>query len=137
MSSIAFSGTLGNIPSTAQVASTDKTASTQAASTGQTDQASGNLKEDTVKLSVAGQAKQMHQQGLSASVIAANLGTSVADVDGYLNIKVAAQATATTTTSAASTESTSTSTPAATTDTASTEVASSSTKAAVATSAAA
>jgi hypothetical protein len=53
----------------------------------------------------------MHRQGLSASVIAASLGTSVASIDGYLNIKVATQAAAATTTSNASTESASTSTP--------------------------
>jgi hypothetical protein len=111
MSSIAFSGALGNMSSAAQINSTGKTASTQAASTTSTDQASGNLKEDTVKLSVAAQAKMMHRQGLSASVIAASLGTSVASIDGYLNIKVATQAAAATTTSNASTESASTSTP--------------------------
>ncbi len=132
MSSIAFSGALNNVSSTVQTVSTGKTAPTRAASTATTDQASGNLKEDTVKLSVAAQAKMMHRQGLSASVIAASLGTNVASVDGYLNIKVATQAAAATTTSNASTESTSTSTPAATTETASTETDSSSTKAAAA-----
>lgn len=121
--------------SAAQITSTGKTASTQAASTASTDQASGNLKEDTVKLSVAAQAKMMHRQGLSASVIAASLGTNVASIDGYLNIKVATQAVAATTTSNASTESASTSTPAATTETASTEVASTSSTAAAATTA--
>jgi hypothetical protein len=67
-----------------------------------------------VVLSIAAQAKMMHRQGLSASVIAASLGTNVASIDGYLNIKVAAQIAPT-----ASTALTSTSTSAETTETAS------------------
>lgn len=53
------------------------------------------LQPDTVKLSVAAQAKMMHRAGQSASLIAATLGTDVKSVDGYLNIKVASQAAAT------------------------------------------
>jgi hypothetical protein len=132
MSSIAFSGALSNMQGTAQIASTSKTAPAQAASTATTSQASGNLKDDTVKLSVAAQAKMMHRQGLSASVIASSLGTNVASIDGYLNIKVAAQAAATTATSNTATASTSTPAPAVATEAASTETASSSTKVAVA-----
>jgi hypothetical protein len=50
---------------------------------------------DTVKISQAAQAKLMHRQGLSIAVIASSLGTNVASVDGYLNIKAATQAAAT------------------------------------------
>jgi hypothetical protein len=53
------------------------------------------LKPDTVKLSSAAQAKMMHRAGQSPSLIAATLGTNVATVDGYLNIKMAVQAAAT------------------------------------------
>lgn len=51
------------------------------------------LKPDTVKLSAAAQARMMHRQGQSPALIAAMLGTNVASVDGYLNIKVAAAVT--------------------------------------------
>lgn len=53
------------------------------------------LKQDTVKLSAAAQARMMHRQGQSPALIAAMLGTNVASVDGYLNIKVAAPVSAT------------------------------------------
>lgn len=53
------------------------------------------LQPDTVTLSVAAQAKMMHRAGQSPSLIAATLGTNVAAVDGYLNIKVAPQPAAT------------------------------------------
>jgi hypothetical protein len=53
------------------------------------------LKPDTVKLSAAAQAKMMRRAGQSPALIAATLGTNVAAVDGYLNIKVAAQVAAT------------------------------------------
>ena len=43
------------------------------------------LKPDTVKLSFAGQVKLLHRQGLSASVIASRLGSSVKNVDQYLS----------------------------------------------------
>ncbi len=55
-------------------------------------QGSSCIAADTVKLSSVAQARMMHRAGQSASLIAATLGTSVAAVDGYLNIKVAAQA---------------------------------------------
>ena len=42
--------------------------------------------EDTVKLSEAAQAKQMHSSGQSVSAIATALGTSVSTVDSYLGI---------------------------------------------------
>jgi hypothetical protein len=51
--------------------------------------------QDTVRISQAAQAKMMHRQGLSVAVIATSLGTNVASVDGYLNIKAATQAAAT------------------------------------------
>lgn len=121
MSSIALSSTISNLSNASQAAATDKAASTRTASTATTTQASGSLKDDTVKLSIAAQAKMMHRQGLSASVIAASLGTNVASIDGYLNIKVATQTASTT-----STASTSTSTTAATTETASSGATSSS-----------
>jgi hypothetical protein len=54
--------------------------------------APATLKPDTVKLSFAAQAKMMHRAGQGPALIAANLGTNVAAVDGYLNIKVAVQA---------------------------------------------
>jgi hypothetical protein len=44
-----------------------------------------------VHLSAAAQAKMMHRSGQSPALIASALGTSVASVDGYLGIKVAAQ----------------------------------------------
>ena len=56
------------------------------------------LQPDTVKLSPAAQAKMMHRAGQSPALIAATLGTDVAAVDAYLNIKVVAQAAATPTT---------------------------------------
>jgi hypothetical protein len=137
VSSIAFSGALSNMSGAAQIASTGRTASAQTAPTTTTDQANNSLKDDTVKLSVAAQAKMMHKEGLSASVIAASLGTDIASVDGYLNIKVATQATTTTAASSTATESTSASTSAATTETASSEATSSSTNADSSTNAAA
>lgn len=108
MSSVGLSSALGGLSHAAQTTSIAKTASANETSTATTSPANGGLKEDTVKLSLAAQAKLMHKQGQSASVIAASLGTSVASVDGYLNIKVATQASATTTVSAASTEAAST-----------------------------
>jgi hypothetical protein len=53
------------------------------------------LKPDTVKLSPMAQAKMMYRTGQSLTLIASTLGTSVATIDGYLNIKVATQAAAT------------------------------------------
>ena len=53
--------------------------------------AEASLRPDTVRLSPAAQAKMMHRAGQSPALIAATLGTNVVAVDGYLNIKVAAQ----------------------------------------------
>jgi hypothetical protein len=50
------------------------------------------LQPDTVKISLAAQAKLMHRQGQSISTIAHSLGTNVTEIDGYLSIKAAAQA---------------------------------------------
>ena len=50
---------------------------------------------DTVKLSAAAQAEMMYRAGQSPALIAATLGTNIVAVDGYLYIKVAAQASAT------------------------------------------
>jgi hypothetical protein len=43
-------------------------------------------KEDTVKLSTAGQAKLLHQQGQSVNAIAASLGTDTKAINNYLGI---------------------------------------------------
>jgi hypothetical protein len=51
------------------------------------------LKPDSVKLSAAGQARSMYQQGQTVALIANTLGTDVASVDSYLNITVAVAAT--------------------------------------------
>lgn len=108
MSSI--SSAISQLSNDVQAAATAKTASTSTASANTATGVSNNLKDDTVKLSMAAQAKMMHRQGLSPSIIAANLGTNVAAVDDYLNIKIPTQAA-----SAASIESASTSPSAATT----------------------
>jgi hypothetical protein len=50
------------------------------------------LREDTVKLSPASQARLLHREGQSVAVIAASLGTNVSSIDGYLNIKAAVAA---------------------------------------------
>jgi len=55
----------------------------------------------------------MHQQGKSPGLIASSLGIKVAEVDGYLGIKVAAPAAATPAPSEASSKSASTSGPVA------------------------
>jgi hypothetical protein len=111
MSSVGITTALSNLSNAAQVASTAK--SSPEASTAPAAQASATLKPDVVELSVAGQAKQMHQQGKSASLIAASLGVKVADVDGYLGIKVATTAAATPAASSSPTESAPTAAPAA------------------------
>jgi len=85
------------------VSSATSTNATQSVSTAKqtpapteaTTSAPAALQPDTVKLSQAGQAKLMYRQGQSISAIANSLGADVASVDGYLNIKVAAQASAT------------------------------------------
>lgn len=108
MASIGSTNALSNVSNAAQVAPTAKAA--PAASTEQA--SSATLKEDTVKLSVAAQAKLMHQQGKSPALIAASLGVKVAAVDGYLGIKAAAPVAAETTVSKTPTESAPLSTPA-------------------------
>jgi hypothetical protein len=90
MASMAISGI--NSSNATQSLPTVKTTSAQ---TETTEKAPAVLKPDTVKLSTAAQAKMMHRAGQSPALIAASLGTNVAAVDGYLNIKVAAQAAAT------------------------------------------
>jgi hypothetical protein len=77
------------------------TAKAAPAQTATTEKAPATLQPDTVKLSAMAQARMMHRSGQSATLIAATLGTNVATVDGYLNIKVAAQAAATPTPAAA------------------------------------
>jgi hypothetical protein len=69
--------------------------------TATTEKAPATLKPDTVKFSPAALARMMHRAGQSTALIAASLGTNVATVNGYLNIKVAAQAAATPTQAAA------------------------------------
>jgi len=112
MSSIGIRSALGNL---SQATSTAKTASE--ASTATRSQTSATLKPDTVRLSIAAQAKQMHQQGKSPALIASTLSIKVADVDGYLGIKVSAPAAATPAPSEASTKAASTSDPVAETKT--------------------
>jgi hypothetical protein len=87
MASMAISGTT---PSYA----TQSTTKASPAQTGTTEKLPATLKPDTVRLSPAAQAKMMHRAGQSPALIAASLGTNVAAIDGYLNIKVAVQATA-------------------------------------------
>lgn len=106
MSSIGVTSALGNVP---QAASTAKAA--PEASAAAPAQTSPTFKQDTVKLSMAGQARLLHQQGKSPGLIASSLGIKVADVDGYLGIKVAAPVAVTPAPSGASTESASTSEP--------------------------
>jgi hypothetical protein len=89
MSSIAVPGATNNPSNAVQSPSAVKPApDAPAAAT------TANLKQDTVKLSLSAQIKSMHHQGLSPALIAAQLGTSVVSVDGYLGVKVAAQAPA-------------------------------------------
>lgn len=89
---MAFMAITGATPSNAaQAIPAAKAASAQ---TGSRADAPAVLKPDTVKLSAAAQAKMMHRAGQSPALIAATLGTNVAAVDGYLNIKVATQAAA-------------------------------------------
>jgi hypothetical protein len=106
MSSIGLTSALGNL---SQATSTAKTG--PEASTATPAQTSATLKPDTVKLSIVAQAKLLHQQGKSPALIASTLSIKVADVDGYLGIKVAAPAAATPAPSEASTKSASTSEP--------------------------
>ena len=87
MASIAIVGAAPSIAS--QSVGNPKTASAQPETA---IKAPATLKPDTVKLSPAAQAKMMHRAGQSPSLIAATLGTNIAAVDGYLSIKVAAQA---------------------------------------------
>jgi hypothetical protein len=89
MASIAISS--ATPANAAQAAPIAKAAPVQTESTAKT----AVLQPDTVKLSAAAQAKMMHRAGQSPALIAATLGTNVAAVDGYLNIKVAVQAAAT------------------------------------------
>lgn len=72
------------------------------------------LKADTMKLSLAANVKSMHQQGISPSVIAAQLGVSVKQVYGYIPGYNSATATASTTESSSSDNSTQAAPPAST-----------------------
>ncbi len=119
MSSIGITSALGNLSQAAQATSTAKTA--PEASTATPAQTGATLKPDTVKLSIVAQAKLLHQQGKSPALIASTLSLKVADVDGYLGIKVAAPAATTPASSEASTTSASTSEPVAETKTAAPE----------------
>ncbi len=107
LSSIEITSALGDLSKAAQGASITKTA--PEVSTATVAQTSATLKPDIVKLSLAGQAKLLHQQGKSPGLIASSLGIKVADVDGYLGIKVAPPVAATPAPSEASTKSASTS----------------------------
>jgi hypothetical protein len=86
MSFVGVTGAVSNVSNASQPGTTAKTAP------GPTDTAIGAmLKEDTVKLSLTAQATLMHRQGQSLKLIAANLGTSVATINGCLGIMVAVQ----------------------------------------------
>jgi hypothetical protein len=115
MSSIGITSALGNLSKAAQAASTAK--NPPQASIATPVQTSATFKPDVVKLSMAGQAKVLHQQGKSPGLIASSLGIKVADVDGYLGIKVAAPVAAMPASSETSTKSASTSEPVAETKT--------------------
>lgn len=52
------------------------------------------LKSDTVKLSLAANIMLLHHQGMSPSGIAATLGVSVKQVDGYIPVSTSSAATA-------------------------------------------
>ncbi len=91
MASMAISG--ASSPNAAQAAGTPMASAAQSVTPAKP--APAVLKPDTVKLSVAAQAKMMHRQGQSPALIAAMLGTNVAAVDGYLNIKAVAPASTT------------------------------------------
>jgi hypothetical protein len=106
MSSIGITSAVGNVP---QALSTPKTV--PEASAAAPAQTSATLKPDSVKLSMAGQAKLLHQQGKSPALIASSLGIKVADVDGYLGIKVTAPVIPMPAPSETSTKATSTSEP--------------------------
>jgi len=84
MASIAFSNVTS--ASAAQAVTTAKAAPVQAATA---DKVSGELQPDTVKLSLAAQAKLMHREGQSPALIAANLGANISDVNSYLGITTA------------------------------------------------
>jgi hypothetical protein len=68
----------GNIPA-ANTSDQPKTDSTTATS---------NSQSDTVKLSVAAQAKLLHSQGQSVSNIASSLGTTTKEIDSDLGITI-------------------------------------------------
>lgn len=74
------------------VVQSQQTGKASAAQSSTAERAPATLQPDTVKISPAAQAKLMHREGQSASVIAASLGTDVATVNSYLNITTDAQA---------------------------------------------
>ena len=69
--------TLSSLPQSQAASNTATAATTGAAS-----------QEDTVKLSTAAQAKQLHQQGQNVSAIASSLGTDTKTIDNYLGITI-------------------------------------------------
>lgn len=80
---------LGNLAKASQTTSTAKASPVVQAATHA--EARATLKPDTVKLSMAGQAKLLHQQGTSPAQIASSLGLKAAEVDSYLGIKLEAK----------------------------------------------
>ncbi|MDR3775349.1 MAG: hypothetical protein P4K97_00515 [Terracidiphilus sp.] len=84
MASISFPTTTNSVPDRTQVDSTAKTTAVQTEQT--TTTTATTAQEDSVKISAAAQAKLLHQQGQSVTVIAAALGTTTKAVDGYLGI---------------------------------------------------
>ena len=89
MASMAISAATSSSPVQATTSASVAAVHTEAVAS-----SSSRLGSDTVKISVAAQAKMMHRQGMSPSVIASTLGAQVSDVNGYLGIKAATQTAA-------------------------------------------
>ena len=90
MPSINVSNTLSNPSVATQSVAATKSAPGEPAAT--PTKSAATLKEDTVTVSLAAQAKLLHRQGLSIATIAATLGTNVTSIDGLLGIQVAKSA---------------------------------------------
>jgi hypothetical protein len=75
---------LGTIQSTGSIPAANTSGQPKTAST----TATPNSQSDTVKLSVAAQAKLLHSQGQSVSNIANSLGTTTKEIDSDLGITI-------------------------------------------------
>ena len=74
----------GTIQSTGTIPAANTSGQSETAST----TATSNSQSDTVKLSVAAQAKLLHSQGQSVSNIASTLGTTTKEIDSDLGITI-------------------------------------------------